>query len=489
MKDNQRTGNKRLTKKVQKLLVDDLTKKELAKIQEQLKPSVNDIKPVLLTCKLKIHPTPEQEEVLWKLAENCRLLYNFALKERIEWFNSNKELPQDKREKQIRFASQCKQLPLLKQKYPNYKQNYSKTLQQTLKCLDANFRSFYALRRNGYKDANPPRYKGKNYFTTLQYNQIGFKVVKNKITFVHFYPSKEETNIELSFQLNNKFDFSNRKIKHINLFQNHKTKEFFVSIVFELVTPKYYDNGIYQAIDQGVMNLVAGVNSHAGKTIVTKNYRTNKYWQPKIDELQSKRDHCKRYSNRWFWYNEKLVKMKRKEANQNKDFQHKVSKKIITNTKANTIIIGDLTSKEMSKKKIGDKKSDKSLHRSMHNSGSIARFARFLTYKAKIAGKKVIRISERNTTKRCSFCGQKKNRKLSERVIKCDCGLIIDRDINSAINILQRFLAVISLSQKRPVTGQRLLREFRQTFFAKNSCENGSPSHRTREDFELKVLV
>ena len=186
MKANQRTGNKRLTKKVQKLLVDDLTKKELAKIQEQLKPSVNDIKPVLLTCKLKIHPKPEQEEILWKLAENCRLLYNFALKERLEWWKKNKKFLPEKREKQIRFASQCKQLPILKEKYHNYKQNYSKTLQQTLKCLDANFQSFYALRRNGHNDARPPRYKGKNYFTTLHYNQIGFKIEKGSISFKHF---------------------------------------------------------------------------------------------------------------------------------------------------------------------------------------------------------------------------------------------------------------------------------------------------------------
>lgn len=471
MKTNQRTGNKRLTKKIQKLLVEDLTKKELFKIQEQLKPSVNDIKPVLLTCKLKIQPTPEQEEILWKLAENCRLLYNFALKERIEWWEMNKELSQDKREKEITFASQSKQLPQLKQKYPNYKQNYSKTLQQTLKCLDANFRSFYALRRNGHKDANPPRFKGKEYFTTLHYNQVGFSIENSRITFQHYYPTKEERNLELTFQLNAKFDFSDKKVKHVNLFQNHKTKEFFVSIVYEFKTPRYENNGIYQAIDQGLINLVSAINSHAGKTLIIKNYRNNKYWQIKIDELKSKRDHCKRYSNRWHWYNKKILNMCKKEANQNKDFQHKISKKIITNTRANTIIIGDLAPEEMSKRRRRDKKSDKSRHRSINNSGSIGRFARFLTYKAQKVGKKVIRISERNTTKRCSFCGQKKDRKLSERIIRCDCGLIIDRDINSAINIMQRYLSVISLSQKRSVTEQRLLKEFRQSFFAIHNHE------------------
>jgi len=217
------------------------------------------------------------------------------------------------------------------------------------------------------------------------------------------------------------------------------------------------------------MNIIAAVNSHAGKSLLIKNQRVNSYWQPKYNELQSKRDHCKRYSNKWYWYNNKLKKCIGKESNQNKDFQHKLSKKIIENTKANTIVIGDLSAKEMSLKRKGDKKSDKTLHRNMQNTGAIYRFAQFLTYKAMRKGKRVIRISERNTTKRCSYCSNKKNRKLSERVIKCDCGLIIDRDINAAVNILQRFFAILALSQKRPVTGQRLLKDFRHMFFATNS--------------------
>ncbi len=43
------------------------------------------------------------------------------------------------------------------------------------------------------------------------------------------------------------------------------------------------------------------------------------------------------------------------------------------------------------------------------------------------------------TTKICSQCGNKKEDiKLSDRTYKCEvCGLIIDRDLNSAINILK----------------------------------------------------
>lgn len=43
------------------------------------------------------------------------------------------------------------------------------------------------------------------------------------------------------------------------------------------------------------------------------------------------------------------------------------------------------------------------------------------------------------SSKLCSNCGQiKDDLKLSDRVYNCDCGLIIDRDHNAALNILCR---------------------------------------------------
>ncbi len=123
----------------------------------------------------------------------------------------------------------------------------------------------------------------------------------------------------------------------------------------------------------------------------------------------------------------------------------------------------------MSKSKKSDKKNDKSRHRTMQSSGSIGRFAGYLTYKAEKLGKNVIRISERRTTKRCSYCMNKENRKLSERTISCDCGLEIDRDTSSAGTQMQRFLALLALSQKRLVVRQRLLKDirvFREKFFS-----------------------
>jgi putative transposase len=167
--------------------------------------------------------------------------------------------------------------------------------------------------------------------------------------------------------------------------------------------------------------------------------------EKKIEQVQSYRDHCKKSSHRWFLYNKKLGRMKQKCAFQMRDYQHRISNKIINNTRANTLIIGDLNLKHMVKKQKGSgnrlkAKARKTLHYSIQSTGSLGRFAQFLTYKAEIVGKRVIRIDESYTSQQCCICGKRAKRALSERVIKCDCGNQIDRDLNSAVNIMQKFL-------------------------------------------------
>ena len=63
-------------------------------------------------------------------------------------------------------------------------------------------------------------------------------------------------------------------------------------------------------------------------------------------------------------------------------------------------------------------------------------FVQFTQYKAESAGKKVILIDPKNTSKMCSRCGIIVEKELSDRIHECSCGLKIDRDLNAAINIL-----------------------------------------------------
>ncbi len=389
-----------------------------------------------LAQKLPIFPTDSQIKVLWNLSEKCRLIYNFALAERIENWRKNKVKPKEERE-YIKYTDQQNKLPAIKDKYPEYKWVYSKVLQMTLRKLDANYKSFKALWNNGDKKARSPRFKCKKYFTTLCYNQSGYKITDSMIAFSHKHPSKEALSFEIPKEL-----IPKEKIKQVEIFLD-SLKRWFISITYEIKTPKYEDNGLYQAFDLGVSQ-TAGVNIHS-KFVSFKHRRADLYWKKKIEEVQSKRDHCKKGSNKWKWYNAKLKKMKRKQANQLKDFQHWLSKHIVENTKANTIIIGKLAVKEMAKKKKGTgnakkTKAKKTLNHSIQSAGFMSRFAEFLTYKAEKLGKRIIRIGEDKTTKACCKCGKLSRRAIYERFIICECGNQIDRDLNSAINIMVKFL-------------------------------------------------
>ncbi|MFA9399452.1 MAG: RNA-guided endonuclease InsQ/TnpB family protein [Clostridiaceae bacterium] len=65
-------------------------------------------------------------------------------------------------------------------------------------------------------------------------------------------------------------------------------------------------------------------------------------------------------------------------------------------------------------------------------------FRNFLKYKLEDRGKQLIKIDKWfPSSKTCSNCGNiNENLKLSDRIYKCDqCGLIIDRDYNAALNI------------------------------------------------------
>jgi len=66
--------------------------------------------------------------------------------------------------------------------------------------------------------------------------------------------------------------------------------------------------------------------------------------------------------------------------------------------------------------------------------------------KAAEAGRTVILIDPRNTSKMCSHCGELVEKTLSERTHTCpQCGLVLDRDKNAALNILHRGLETLTL--------------------------------------------
>lgn len=78
-------------------------------------------------------------------------------------------------------------------------------------------------------------------------------------------------------------------------------------------------------------------------------------------------------------------------------------------------------------------------------------FVLVLTSKAEDAGRQVVQVEPRNTSKRCSRCGQLVEKGLSVRVHQCPvCSLVMDRDENAAVNILAVGLHSLGLAPRSP---------------------------------------
>ena len=101
------------------------------------------------------------------------------------------------------------------------------------------------------------------------------------------------------------------------------------------------------------------------------------------------------------------------------------------------------------------------MHRSIHDA-SWSKFIFMLSYKARSAGRKLIKIDPKNTTQRCSACGSIVKKDLSVRVHECPyCGFSCDRDYNASRNILitgmEQPVAPIELKPLHHITVMQVL--------------------------------
>jgi putative transposase len=135
-----------------------------------------------------------------------------------------------------------------------------------------------------------------------------------------------------------------------------------------------------------------------------------------------------------------LAKAHEHVANVREDHQHKLSAKLVKESKL--IAIEDLSIRRMLSIKEG--KHQQTLHSSISDSAWFA-FRQKLEYKAERAGVQVVAVDPRNTSKTCSSCLQvKKKLALSERTFYCSaCGSTMDRDANAARNILRLGLSLV----------------------------------------------
>lgn len=367
----------------------------------------------MLSKKVKIKLNYEQELKLNTLSNEHRLLYNFLLGE--------------VKKSNLDFRTINENYKLFRE-LNNLTIN-SKSSQNTSIGLINNIKSFLSLRKKDKTSKFPYKFKSWRYFCSfmLDYNKGcgGFKIVGNKLE-LNLNSIKNKLIIDLPGYVN---DINNENIKTITF--KKEDGNYYISFVYQESKTKVSGDG-YLSLDLGYSKLLTGVSN--SENIYVNNLKQVKL-QRYVEDIQSKKDKLKKGSRKYNKLNKTFKRKKRKLYNKQKDFQHKVSKKVVDFCIENNIgklIVGDINVKKIIKEE------NKKINGLSKSTSSIGRFKEFLEYKSKNLGIEFILVNESYTSKiNCltglmEFDSDLKNREFVYE------DLIIDRDLNSSINILTK---------------------------------------------------
>ena len=211
------------------------------------------------------------------------------------------------------------------------------------------------------------------------------------------------------------------------------TNKYYVS-----VGTSYEQEVVYNNIDQ---EKIIGIDyssthfyvDHMGNKIDMPHYYRDE--EEKIRKINRKLSRCQKGSSNYKKLNEKLKKKYQKIVNQRKDFLHKLSTKLVN--EYDIIAIETLDLNEIANSKYN-------LVKATYDN-SFGAFELMLEYKTREKGKKLIKVDKYYpSSKTCRFCGYVNgNLKLSDRNWICPkCKTLLDRDLNSAINIRNEGLRI-----------------------------------------------
>ncbi len=349
----------------------------------------------MLANKFRLYPNKEQTEKLEFALDTCRQAYNMMLGELNEQIVIDRNMIQA-------------MLPDLKICEPKFKQVYSKTLQYECYRLFSNLSALRVLKGN-HKKVGRLRFKGKGWFKTINYNQSGFSLENNKL--------------HLSKIGEIKIKVHRKVIGNIKQIQIKRELNKWYAIIITNAKKEINCGERIIGIDLGINNYLV---YNDGNKI--KNPKILEHNLKKLKYLNKELSRKKKGSNNRNKARIKLQKLYLQISNKRDDFLHKLTTNLVKDCKI--IVMEDLNIKQMSQQKYFNS-------RNMLDC-SWGKFATFLDYKAESAGCQVIKVNPKNTTKTCSQCGSIQDMPLYKRTYECvECDFVIDRDYNSAKNILK----------------------------------------------------
>ncbi|MBF2014434.1 MAG: transposase [Rivularia sp. T60_A2020_040] len=390
-----------------------------------------------LTYEFKLKPTQEQSNTFEQWLEINRRVYNYALRERKDWYKSRScqintcslrgeyiipaDIPRPT------FASQCKSLTEAKKTNPDLKSVQSQVLQQTLKRIENAFTSMWE-QNHGFPRFKKPGRMRSFVFPQMKGNRLNTKrevcrrISRVNLPVIGWVKFRQSRSIP-----------DGGVIKQARVVKRVSGWYVMLTVQWDVSPPEPLPHGEAVGIDVGLTNFVATSNG-----LVLKRPRFFLMCERKLKLLQQRVSRKRKGSNNWKKTLYKVAKLHEYVANCRKDWQRKLSHQICDS--AGMVFVEDLNLVGLSRGMLGKHCLD-------------AGFGQFFNILEQTCFKRDVyfqKVDARKTSQICPNCGIETGKKhLSERTHVCsNCGYTTDRDVAAAQVVAIRGLAAVGHTVK-----------------------------------------
>ena len=372
--------------------------------------------------RVRLYPTEEQEVLINKTLGCCRFVHNQTLSDCKQSYEQTQHFPS----KNKRITN----LVSLKEENEFLKEVDSTALQQSVRDLNSGLDNFFKNRSHfGF-----PKFKSKHDLKQsyrTPYNGGNADVLDNK----HLKLPKLGRVKTKRFDMPEVYKIFNITVERTN------TGKYYASICIETEVQPLPKTEKQVGFDLGLIDLLIGSDgtryerpkfSYAFKEKLAKEQRKLSKMKTKLERVNANLDECKNYQKQ----KRKVAKLYEHVANCAKDFNHKLSRKLVE--EYDLLAFENLNIEGMKKN-----------HKLAYSISDVrwSQLLNFIQYKCHWYEKKFVQVDRfYASSKICSCCGTYHKdivNSLSVRERICpDCGTHHDRDINAAKNILIQALSV-----------------------------------------------
>ena len=359
------------------------------------------------TFKYRMLPSKRQRTNLMRTLELCRLVYNSTLATRKNAWEGEK--------RSVSLYDTNKMLTSWKCEYPELRQVHSQVSQNVQERVDLAFQSYFRRVKEGADKVGYPRFKSYGRYDSFTFKQSGFELLDNglMVSKIGVLKIVQHRPIE-------------GRIKTLNI-ERDTVGNWYTCFACEVEPTALPFNDLVVGIDVGLKTFATLSNG-----VTVDNPRFFRRDEVELGRAQRRWDKDKTSKRR-----KVIAHIHQRIANRRKDFAHKLSRELVNAYGA--IFFENLSIKNMMQnqhlaKSIGD--------------AAWNQLIQYTQYKAVNAGRVCELVDPHGTSQRCSGCGSVVAKDLSVRVHGCPaCGLVMDCDLNAAINIESLGLETLGSAQ------------------------------------------